>query len=147
MEVSRESPLSDTSPMGVGFTYSLSSYTRSVKNRKEYPKYKKANLEKHGVLETGDLAYLFVHQMHPAIALLRANKDLLGSDIDSQQKIDNEWYKVCKDGAQKSIFKSVSASLVRTSGNTPHPLEWSTAPLCLVPPRSRRKRLLRAATR
>ena len=101
MEVSREkAPRSlspDTSHGGVcvGGVYLLSSYIRFMKNRKEYPKYKKANLEKHGVLETGDLAYLFVHQMHPAIALLRANKDLLGSDIDSQQKIDNEWYKVC----------------------------------------------------
>ena len=66
-----------------------------IRWRQEYPKYKKANIDKHGILETGDLAYLFVHQTHPAIALLRANKDLLGSDIDAQQKIDNEWYKVC----------------------------------------------------
>ena len=65
--------------------------------RKEYPKYNTATLEKHGVLETGDCAYVFVHDKHPAVALLRANKDLLGSDIDKQQKIDNEWYKVQKE--------------------------------------------------
>jgi hypothetical protein len=47
------------------------------------------------VLEASDCAYLFVHQKHPVIALLRANRDLIGNDIDKQQKIDNEWYKVC----------------------------------------------------
>ena len=62
--------------------------------RREYPKYNASNLEKQGVLETTDCTYAFVHQNHPAVALLRANKDLLGSDIDQQQKIDNEWYKV-----------------------------------------------------
>lgn len=65
--------------------------------RSQYPKYNASNLEKHGVLETTDCAYVFVHQNHPAVALLRANKDLLGSDIDKQQKIDNEWYKVQKE--------------------------------------------------
>lgn len=62
--------------------------------RKEFPKYNSANLEKHGVLETSDCAYVFVHENHPAVGCLRVNKDLLGSDIDKQQKIDNEWYKV-----------------------------------------------------
>lgn len=65
--------------------------------RKEYPKYNANNLQKQGVLDTSDCSYVFVHDHHPAIALLRANKDLLGSDIDNQQKIDNEWYKVQKE--------------------------------------------------
>jgi hypothetical protein len=86
-----------------------------IRWRQEYPKYKKANIDKHGILETGDLAYLFVHQTHPAIALLRANKDLLGSDIDAQQKIDNEWYKV-------SVYTPCT---VRTSGNPTRPLTHS----------------------
>lgn len=40
----------------------------------EYPKYNAGNLEKQGVLETTDCTYAFVHQNHPAVALLRANK-------------------------------------------------------------------------
>lgn len=74
----------------------------SMKWRKEYSKYNKANLEKTGTMEVADFDYIFVHETHPVIALLRANKDLLGCDIDKQQKIDNAWFKVDKKTFQTS---------------------------------------------
>ena len=74
----------------------------SLKWRKEFPKYNKQNLEKQGVMDVADFNYLFVHENHPVVALLRANKDLLGCDIDQQQKIDNTWFKVDKDTFAKS---------------------------------------------
>lgn len=78
----------------------------SMKWRKEYSKYNKTNLEKQGTMEVADFDYLFVHETHPVIALLRANKDIVGCDIDKQQKIDNAWYKV-----DKSTFSQSCATL------------------------------------
>lgn len=37
-------------------------------------------------------SYYFVKDDHPAITLLRANKDLLRNDLDTQKKVDNEWW-------------------------------------------------------
>lgn len=36
-------------------------------------------------------AYYFVHESHPAIALLRANVDLLGVNVDLKKKVEGEW--------------------------------------------------------
>lgn len=65
-----------------------------AKWRRDYPKYHSGNLETHGTLDAKDCIYTFVHKHHPAIALLRGNKELLGCDIDKQAMIDDEWYKV-----------------------------------------------------
>lgn len=40
--------------------------------------------------------WVFVHQDHPIIALLRHNAQLIGCRIDDQPKIDQEWYKVTR---------------------------------------------------
>jgi hypothetical protein len=64
--------------------------------RNLYPQYNQTNLETQGIMEVKGCPYVFVSQGHPAINLLRANSDLLGSDIDSMQKIDNEWFKVSR---------------------------------------------------
>jgi hypothetical protein len=64
--------------------------------RNLYPQYNTNNLETQGVMEVKGCPYVFVSQGHPAINLLRANSDLLGSDIDSMMKIDNEWFKVSR---------------------------------------------------
>ena len=63
----------------------------SLRWKQEYPKYNASNLETEGVMEMSNSSYYFVHENHPAITLLRANKDLLCTDIDKQTKIDNEW--------------------------------------------------------
>lgn len=59
--------------------------------RKEYPKYNASNIETEGVLEVQNCPYVFVHQDHPVISLLRHNASLIGCNIDAQPKIDNEW--------------------------------------------------------
>jgi hypothetical protein len=38
--------------------------------------------------------YVFVHEAHPVINLLRMNKGLLGVDIDTTEKMDGQWYKI-----------------------------------------------------
>ena len=62
--------------------------------RKDYPKWTSANLETEGILNVENNPWVFVHQDHPAIALLRHNAALIGCRIDDQPKIDMEWFKV-----------------------------------------------------
>jgi hypothetical protein len=64
--------------------------------RNLYPQYNGNNLETQGIMEVKGCPYVFVSQGHPAINLLRANTELLGSDIDTMAKIDNEWFKVSR---------------------------------------------------
>jgi hypothetical protein len=67
-----------------------------IRWKQEYPQYNSANLETEGVMEMSNSAYYFVHEGHPAITLLMANKDLLRADIDTNAKVHKEWYKVEK---------------------------------------------------
>jgi hypothetical protein len=64
--------------------------------RKDYPKWTSANLETEGVLNVENNPWVFVHQDHPVIALLRHNAGLIGCQIDEQPKIDLEWFKVTR---------------------------------------------------
>jgi hypothetical protein len=64
--------------------------------RKDYPKWTGANLETEGVLNVENNPWVFVHETHPVIALLRHNAGLIGCKIDEQPKIDQEWYKVTR---------------------------------------------------
>ena len=64
--------------------------------RKDYPKWTASNLETEGVLHVDNNAWVFVHETHPVIALLRHNASLIGCKIDEQPKIDHEWYKVSR---------------------------------------------------
>lgn len=64
--------------------------------RQKYPEYNSQNLESQGVLQVNNQGYVFVHQNHPVIELLRCNKDIINSDIDASPKIDGEWFKVTK---------------------------------------------------
>ena len=64
--------------------------------RRMYGEYNERNLDTHNVLEVANQSYVFVHEHHPVISLLKANADLLGSDITDEQRIDGEWYKVSK---------------------------------------------------
>ena len=64
--------------------------------RKSFPEYTSENLDSQNIIDVQGCPYVFVHEKHPIINLLRANHDLLGSKIDDHQKLDNEWYKVSK---------------------------------------------------
>ena len=64
--------------------------------RSNYPEYNEKNLDTHNVLEVNGMPYVFVHERHPVISLLRSNSEIIGSKIDDHTKIDGEWFKVSK---------------------------------------------------
>jgi hypothetical protein len=68
----------------------------SLKWTQQYPGFNANNLESHMVMDVANTPYVFLHQKHPCISLLRANADLLGANIDEQPMIDGEWYKVTR---------------------------------------------------
>lgn len=61
-----------------------------------YAAWNGSNLETHGVMDVPNQPFLFVHMDHPVIGLLRFNQNLLGCDIDSQPKLEKEYFKVSK---------------------------------------------------
>lgn len=64
--------------------------------RKEFPQYNATNLDTQGVLNVQGETYVFVSKSHPAIQVLRSNKERLKQDIDDAPLIDGEWYKVAR---------------------------------------------------
>lgn len=70
--------------------------SEGIEWRSKYPQYNTQNLETQGVLQVNGQSYVFVNENHPVIELLRQNAALLNADIDSQQKIDGEWFKITK---------------------------------------------------
>lgn len=68
----------------------------SIEWRNKYPNYNASNLETWGVLNVQKCPFAFVHKDHPAIDLLRVNKDILGADIDEVGLIDEQWHKVSR---------------------------------------------------
>ena len=64
--------------------------------RRMYGEYNERNLDSHNVLPVANQNYVFVHENHPVISLLKANSDLLGTEITEDKRIDGEWYKVSK---------------------------------------------------
>lgn len=78
----------------------------SIEWRSKYPNFNANNLDSNGVLPVTGFNYLFVHHEHPVIALLRANREILGADIDKQQLIDECWLKL-----SKQVFSACCNSL------------------------------------
>ena len=64
--------------------------------RKEFPQYNATNLDTQGVLNVQGETYVFVSKSHPAIQVLRSNKERLKQNIDDAPLIDGEWYKVAR---------------------------------------------------
>jgi hypothetical protein len=64
--------------------------------RQQYREYTADNLSTHNVLPVSGMPYVFVHENHPVIALLRANTEAIGVKVDDTAKIDGEWFKVSK---------------------------------------------------
>lgn len=86
--------------------------------RTQYPEYNNENLESHNVLNVTGEPFLFVHHEHPAIGLLRANKNILNVDIDTHKRIDGTWYKVtrqvmsaCCQELRKKVLTDMSTDL------------------------------------
>jgi|APCry1669189070_1035195.scaffolds.fasta_scaffold19356_2 hypothetical protein len=83
-------------PMPLTLFEADASANTSQEWRKMYSEYNATNLESHNVLEVNNQNYVFVHENHPVISLLKANTDLLGSELRDDQRIDGEWFKVSK---------------------------------------------------
>ena len=64
--------------------------------RMDYPEYTSQNLETHNVMEVRNHPVMFVDVGHPVIALLRNNAELLGSNIDEQQLVQDRWHTISK---------------------------------------------------
>lgn len=78
------------------------SQTQAALWRQEYPQYTATNIDTHQVLKLDNCQFMFVHETHPVINLLRMNKNILGTDIDTQPKMDNQWFKISNDLFQTS---------------------------------------------
>lgn len=76
--------------------------TQAAEWRKNYGRFSSANLETQDVLKVPNSPYVFVHETHPVINLLRMNKHLLGVDIDSTPKMDGQWFKITEPLMQTS---------------------------------------------
>ena len=83
-------------PMPLTLFEADASQQTSSEWRRMYGEYNERNLESHNVLEVTGQNYVFVHENHPVISLLKANADLLGTELHESQRIDGEWYKVSK---------------------------------------------------
>ena len=89
--------------------------------RKDFPKWTHSNLETEGVLNVENNPWVFVHQDHPVIAILRHNEGLVGCKIDDQPKIDQEWFKVtrqvlqaCCDTLRTKVLQKVQSHDLNT---------------------------------
>lgn len=68
--------------------------TDAAEWRKNYSRFTPTNLETQDVLKVPNSPYVFVNETHPVINLLRVNRGLLGVDIDTIPKMDEQWYKI-----------------------------------------------------
>lgn len=105
-------PLHEMTDLGERFAYTVLPLTNTASGqliyqcdvgseeglqwRKDFPRWTAANLETEGVLNVENNPWVFVHQDHPVISLLRHNAGLIGCQIDDQPKIDGQWYKVTR---------------------------------------------------
>lgn len=98
-------PMSYNSTPHILFEADLST-TEDNEWRLNYSEYNADNLATHNVLEVSGMPYVFVHENHPVISLMRANSDLLGTKVDEHAKIDGEWFKV-----SRQVLNSCCATL------------------------------------
>lgn len=66
-----------------------------------YGKFNAGNLRTQDVLKVPGCPFVFVHETHPVINLLRINKHVVGVDVDDQPKMDGQWHKITQ-----SLFES-----------------------------------------
>ena len=82
--------------------------------KQEYPQYTARNIDTHNVMEVKSHPVVFVDINHPVISLLRANKEILGSDIDEQSLVQGRWHTVsrqCFNTAVKTLRSKVLSNI------------------------------------
>jgi len=84
--------------------------------RNLYREYNAENLSTHNVLPVQGMPYVFVHENHPVISLLRANSELLGVKVDEASKIDGEWFKVGKQ-VMDTCCKTLQSKILKNLNN------------------------------
>jgi hypothetical protein len=88
--------------------------SEAVRWKQEYPQYTSRNIDTHNVMEVKTHPVMFVDKDHPVIALLRANKAILGSDIDEQSLVQGRWHTVsrqCFNTACKTLRTKVLTNI------------------------------------
>jgi len=86
----------------------------AVRWKQEYPQYTARNIDTHNVMEVKSHPVMFVDKDHPVISLLRANKSILGSDIDEQSLVQGRWHTVsrtCFNTACKTLRTKVLSNI------------------------------------
>jgi hypothetical protein len=73
------------------------SHKQAMEWRTNYGKFTAYNLTTQDVLEVPNCSYVFVHENHPVVNLLRINKHIVGVDIDDQPRMDGQWLKITKN--------------------------------------------------
>jgi hypothetical protein len=60
----------------------------------KYPEYTHSNLNTLNVMKAPDMGFVYVDTNHPAVHVLRINKDILGLDVDSIPLLDGRFVKM-----------------------------------------------------
>lgn len=88
---------------------------------KEFPTYNAANLDSEGVIPVKGQPFVFIDCNHPVVSLLRHNSHLIGCDIDSQKKIENQYYRIsrqvlqcCCDTLRRKVLSKVASHDLNT---------------------------------
>jgi hypothetical protein len=103
---------SNTNPQNLYSADDTSS--EAVRWKQEYPQYTARNIDTHNVMEVKTHPVVFVDKNHPVISLLRANKEILGSDIDEQSLVQRRWHTVsrqCFNTAVKTLRSKVLSNI------------------------------------
>ena len=69
--------------------------------RKNYPEYTNDNLEKHNIIDVQGMPYVFAHETHPVIDLLRINNDIIGGNLEEYTKFQGDWYRLSKTAMEQ----------------------------------------------
>ena len=88
---------------------------------KEFPTYTASNLDTEGVIPVNNQPFVFIDCNHPVVSLLRHNSHLIGCDIDSQKKIENQYFKIsrqvlqcCCDTLRRKVLSKVTSHDLNT---------------------------------
>jgi hypothetical protein len=96
------------------------SHQQAMEWRKTFGKFTSANLATEDVLEVPNCSYVFVHENHPVVNLLRINKDIVGVDVDDQPRMDGQWLKITKnlfDSSCDTIHNKILKKMTQTNLN------------------------------
>ena len=88
---------------------------------KEFPTYTATNLDSEGIVPVKGQPFVFIDCNHPVVSLLRHNAHLIGCDIDTQKKIEGQYYKIscqvlhsCCDTLRRKVLSKVTSHDLNT---------------------------------